>query len=113
MAHSLAALIKFRDDLIAARLGGIRSLRDQNGEEVEYKSDAQMAAALAYVEGLIRDHAFISATRAFQCVARLYAARTLSSSTCASCASITSERKPRSFKIDDALARAALIGCEG
>ena len=53
MAHSTAALIEFRDRLIAARLNGIRSVTDQNGESVEYKSDQQMAAALAYVERLI------------------------------------------------------------
>lgn len=53
MSHTLADLIRFRDELVKARLTGIRSLRDQNGEEVEYKSDAQMAAALAFVESLI------------------------------------------------------------
>lgn len=53
MAHTLADLIAFRDRLIAARLSGVRSVTDQNGESIEYKSDAQMAAALAYVERLI------------------------------------------------------------
>ena len=53
MTHTHADLIRFRDALIQARLSGVRSLTDQNGESIEYKSDAQMSAALAYVEKLI------------------------------------------------------------
>jgi hypothetical protein len=50
MALTVAQLAKARDDLIEARVQGVRRFRDQNGEEVEYKSDAQMAAALAALE---------------------------------------------------------------
>jgi hypothetical protein len=53
MALSVEQLTKARDGLVEARAGGIRRVRDQNGEEVEYKSDAQMAAALAALDRLI------------------------------------------------------------
>lgn len=43
---TLPELQKFRDDLFAARLGGVRRLRDQNGEEVEYRSDREMVSAI-------------------------------------------------------------------
>lgn len=47
---SLADLQKWRDALFASRMNGIRSVRDQNGDEVTYSSDREMAAALAAVE---------------------------------------------------------------
>ena len=47
MAVTVEALVKARDSLIEARAGGVHRLRDQNGEEIEYKTDAQMASALA------------------------------------------------------------------
>nr|WP_306266478.1 hypothetical protein [Pararhizobium sp. IMCC3301] len=50
MALSPDQLTALRDDLLDARLSGMRRVRDQNGEEIEYKSDAQMAAALAALE---------------------------------------------------------------
>ncbi|MBX9885387.1 MAG: hypothetical protein K2X68_10495 [Novosphingobium sp.] len=47
---SLAELQKWREALFAARMNGVRSVRDQNGEEVTYSSDREMAAALAAVD---------------------------------------------------------------
>jgi hypothetical protein len=43
---SLADLQKWREALFEARMNGVRSFRDQNGEEVTYSSDREMAAAL-------------------------------------------------------------------
>lgn len=51
---SLDDLTRFRDDLTAARYSGVRRVRDQNGEEVEYRSDAEMAAALRALEAQIQ-----------------------------------------------------------
>lgn len=36
----------WREKLFECRLKGIRKVRDQNGEEVEYKSDSEMDAAI-------------------------------------------------------------------
>jgi hypothetical protein len=47
---SLADLQQWRADLFKARAQGIRSLRDQNGEEVAFTSDREMAAALAALD---------------------------------------------------------------
>ncbi|MEC5383401.1 hypothetical protein VSX64_21630 [Aurantimonas sp. C2-6-R+9] len=53
MAASLADLVAWRDALFEARLQGVRRFRDQNGEEVEYRSDREMAAALAAADAAI------------------------------------------------------------
>ena len=50
---SLSDIIAWRDALQQARLGGVREFRDSNGETVIYKSDTEMAAALAHAESLI------------------------------------------------------------
>lgn len=50
---ALADLIKWRDGLIEARLSGVRRVRDQNGEEIEYRSDSEIARALAAAESAI------------------------------------------------------------
>lgn len=52
-ALTLSELQSLRDALIRARLGGLREVRDSNGESVTYKSDREMAAALANVESQI------------------------------------------------------------
>lgn len=52
-ALTQADLIAFRDALIRARAGGVREVRDSNGETLTYKSDAEMAAALRDVESRI------------------------------------------------------------
>lgn len=43
---TLPELIAFRERLIDARYSGIRSVRDGNGDEVTYRSDAELSAAL-------------------------------------------------------------------
>ena len=50
---TLAELTKMRADLFAARAQGVRRFRDQNGEEVEYRSDSEMARALAALDAEI------------------------------------------------------------
>ena len=51
---TLADLTRFREDLKAARYSGVRRVKDQNGEEVEYRSDSEMAAALRALEAEIQ-----------------------------------------------------------
>lgn len=55
MTLTAEQLTTARGALVAARAGGIRRVRDQNGEEIEYKSDAQMAAALAALDRQIAE----------------------------------------------------------
>jgi hypothetical protein len=55
VALTLADLTAARDALVKARAGGVRRCRDQNGEEVEYKSDAEMASALVALERRIAE----------------------------------------------------------
>lgn len=50
---SLSDLTKMRADLFAARMSGARRIRDQNGEEVEFRSDAEMSRALAALDAEI------------------------------------------------------------
>jgi hypothetical protein len=52
-ALTLTNLQDMRDGLIRARMSGTRRVKDQNGEEVEYKSDAEMDRALRNCEALI------------------------------------------------------------
>lgn len=49
----IADLIRWRDALVEARLSGIQTLVDQSGERIEYKSDRQMAAAIAAADAAI------------------------------------------------------------
>lgn len=42
----LTDLQRWRDKLLEARLSGVRRVRDQNGEEIEYRSDRELASAL-------------------------------------------------------------------
>ncbi|SIT10420.1 hypothetical protein SAMN05421759_11621 [Roseivivax lentus] len=53
MALTLAQLTAARDALMTARASGARRYRDQNGEEVEYRSDTEMARALAALDAEI------------------------------------------------------------
>lgn len=53
MALTLAQLTTARDALLTARASGVRRVRDQNGEEVEYRSDSEMARALAALDAEI------------------------------------------------------------
>lgn len=50
---SVGDLTAWRDALIKARLSGTRRVRDQNGEEIEYRSEAEMARALSAADSLI------------------------------------------------------------
>ncbi|MBN8606230.1 MAG: hypothetical protein J0L81_04870 [Caulobacterales bacterium] len=52
-ALSLPELQTLRDALIRARFAGVREVQDHNGERVQYRSDAEMARALANCEALI------------------------------------------------------------
>jgi len=55
MALALPALEAQRDALIKARSNGLRSVREPSGEEVQFRSDAELAAALASVERRIAE----------------------------------------------------------
>lgn len=53
MALDLQTVIKWRDDLVQARLSGIREVQDQNGERIAYRSDSEMARAIEAAERTI------------------------------------------------------------
>ena len=53
MALTVDQLSRWRASLLEARAQGVRKLRDQNGEEIEYKSDGEMARALAALDSEI------------------------------------------------------------
>lgn len=53
MGLSLTELSAARDTLFKARAGGVLTYRDQNGELVTYKSDTEMARALAALDSEI------------------------------------------------------------
>lgn len=48
MSEITDALLKLQQ----ARATGVRRLRDSDGSEVEYKSDAELKAAIGYLESL-------------------------------------------------------------
>lgn len=50
---TLAELTKMRADLFAARMNGAREFRDSNGETIVFKSDNEMAKALAALDAEI------------------------------------------------------------
>jgi hypothetical protein len=50
---TLADMIQMRDTLLRARASGAREIRDQNGEVLVYKGDAEMARALAALDSEI------------------------------------------------------------
>ena len=54
MALDTAELEALRDILLKARAGGIRSAKNANGEQVDYKTDAEMTAAINDLEARIR-----------------------------------------------------------
>lgn len=43
----LGDLIAWRASLVEARMSGVREVADQNGERISYKSDSEMARAIA------------------------------------------------------------------
>jgi hypothetical protein len=50
---SVSDLTLWRDRLIEARLNGWRSVQDADGSRIEYRSDSEMRAAIAYVDSLL------------------------------------------------------------
>ena len=50
---TLAQMQGWRDRMQDARFSGVRSVRDSSGEMVEYKSDSELARALAALESEI------------------------------------------------------------
>lgn len=55
MAFTLEEMIAARDTLLRMRSRGVRAYHDQNGERVEYSSDAEMAAAMAALDSAIAE----------------------------------------------------------
>jgi hypothetical protein len=53
MAVSLNDLILWRDWLVAARMTGTRAVQDADGSRIEYRSDAEMARAIAAADAMI------------------------------------------------------------
>lgn len=53
MALTVSELEALKSSLVTARANGVREVKDQNGESVTYKSDAEMARAIAYLESQI------------------------------------------------------------
>lgn len=52
---TVANLVRWRDELIEARLSSIREVQDQNGERIRYGTDAEMARAIAAADRMIAD----------------------------------------------------------
>jgi len=52
-ALSLSELQALRDDLVRSLARGERRVRDQNGEEIEYRSAGEMQRAIAALESRI------------------------------------------------------------
>ena len=50
---TLPELTAWRDRLKDARYSGVRAVQDSNGERIEYKSDSELARAIAAVEAEI------------------------------------------------------------
>ncbi|MFP7570397.1 phage head-tail joining protein [Marivita sp. S2033] len=51
---SLVELQKMREGLVASRAEGVRRVKNVGGSEVEYKSDSEMAKAIAALDAEIR-----------------------------------------------------------
>lgn len=54
MTIAAADLIAWRDRLVRARLTGVRSVYDSDGSRIEYKSDTEMAAAIAAADAALQ-----------------------------------------------------------
>lgn len=50
MMATLEQLLAFRDRLHGARFNGTRAVQDSDGSRIEYRSDSEMAAALAALD---------------------------------------------------------------
>lgn len=51
--QSVAQLMALRDELVDLRVSGVRVITHQNGQSVTYKSDSEMAAAIAALDSQI------------------------------------------------------------
>lgn len=54
MALTSASLEEMRDALVRARASGTRSVTYSDGRRVEYKTDAEMSAAIADLDARLR-----------------------------------------------------------
>ena len=52
---SLADIQRYHGELLDCRYNGVRRTRDSSGEEIEFRSDAELARAIAAVERQITD----------------------------------------------------------
>lgn len=50
---TLADMLRYRESLRQSRYNGARVFQDANGERVEYRSDRELAAAMAALEAEI------------------------------------------------------------
>lgn len=53
LVTSLSDLQRYRRSLQDARFSGVRQITDQNGESITYRSDAEIARALASIDSEI------------------------------------------------------------
>lgn len=67
---TLAQLEEMRADLESARYSGERRLRDANGQEVEYRSDAELRRALAAINSEIARMSGVSRTIAYPVISK-------------------------------------------
>ena len=50
---SLSDLLRWRKELMETRFTGVRSLRDQNGEEITFRSDSELRQAIVAINNEI------------------------------------------------------------
>lgn len=50
MMADVPTLRSFRENFLDARFSGVRAVRDRDGSEVTYRSDAELARAIAAVD---------------------------------------------------------------
>jgi hypothetical protein len=60
---TIAQLKALRDELVDLRASGVRIVTHQNGQSLAYKSDSEMAAAIAALDSQIADAAQTRAGR--------------------------------------------------
>lgn len=49
----LTQLRRYREELLDARASGLRAVQDSNGERTEFKSDGELARAIAAIDSEI------------------------------------------------------------
>ena len=50
---TIESLTAWRTDLIESRASGVRTIKHQNGQEITYRSDSEMAAAIRSLDAEI------------------------------------------------------------